>query len=253
VLVLCYHGVSTTWPDPLAIDPDRLRWQVARLLYRGWTPATFTDALLAPPARRTRAVTFDDGLRSVLELALPVLDELGAVGTAFVPTAMVDGARPFSWPGVDRWIGSEHEHELRGMSWAELAELASAGWEVGSHSATHAHLTRLADGPLRAELRDSKAEIEARLGRHCRSIAYPYSDVDDRVAAATRAAGYEAGAAVLPARPRRDPMRFPRVPVLSGESRLGHRLHVSRPMRRLQAIRGWPAVQRAARARGGEP
>jgi peptidoglycan/xylan/chitin deacetylase (PgdA/CDA1 family) len=246
-LVLCYHGVSETWPDPLAIHPERLGSQVDRLLRRGWRPATFTEAALAPLTRRTLSVTFDDGLRSVLRLGLPVLRELGVPGTVFVPTGLVDRGRPFTWPEVERWLGSEHEGELDGLSWDELAELRDAGWEVGSHSASHARLTGLGDARLAAELRDSKRAIETRLGVRCRSIAYPYSDVDDRVRAAAAAAGYEAGAAVLPVRHRRDHRRFPRVPVLATESDWGHRLHVSRAVRRLQATRAWPAVQRAAR------
>lgn len=244
--MLCYHGVSDAWPDPLAIGPARLRAQVARLLRRGWRPATLAEAVTAPPWRRTLAVTFDDGLRSVIRLGLPVLRELGVPATVFTPTAFVEGGRPFAWPGTDHWLGTEHERELEGMSWDELARLRDAGWEIGSHSASHARLTQLGDAALTAELGESKRAVEERLGG-CRSIAYPFSDVDDRVVAAARSAGYEAGAAVLPVRHGDDPLRFPRVPVLATETALAHRLHVSRVVRRLQATRGWPAVRSAAR------
>jgi peptidoglycan/xylan/chitin deacetylase (PgdA/CDA1 family) len=246
VLVLCYHGISATWPDPLAVAPDRLRSQLARLLRRDWRATTFSEAV-ARPGGRTLAVTFDDGLRSVFRHALPVLRELGIPATVFTPTGFVERGAPFAWPEIEHWLGGEHEHELEGMSWEELAELREAGWEVGSHSVSHARLTGLDDEALAAELRGSREAIEARLGP-CRSVAYPYSDVDDRVADAARAAGYEAGAAVLPARARDDPLRVPRVPVLAGEGALAHRLHLSRPARRLQATRPWPALQRAARA-----
>lgn len=247
MLVLCYHGVSDAWPNPLAVAPGRLRRQLARLLGNGWRPATFADAVTAPPHARTLAVTFDDAFRSVIRLGLPVLRELGVPATVFAPTGFLGGDRPFTWPETDRWVGTEHESEVEGMSWDDLAELRDAGWEVGSHSVSHAHLTALDDGALARELRDSKREIDARVAS-CRSLAYPYSDVDDRVAAAARAAGYEAGAVVLPLRQRRDPLRFPRVPVLSTETELGHRLHLTRPVRRLQGTRPWPALQRATRA-----
>ena len=245
--MLCYHGVSESWPDPLAIRPERLRAQVARLVDRGWRASTFSDAVGASPPGRTLAVTFDDGLRSVVRLAFPVLLELGVPATVFVPTDFVGGGRPFAWPETEHWLATEHAGELDGMSWDELGELHAAGWEIGSHTGSHAHLTALGDESLEAELRGSREAIEARIGP-CRSIAYPYSDVDGRVVAAARASGYEAGAAVLPVRHERDPLLWPRVPVLSSESELGHRLHVSRPLRRLQATRPWPAVQRAARA-----
>ena len=202
--------------------------------------------MTAPPHARTLAVTFDDALRSVVRLGLPVLRELGVPATVFVPTGFVDAGTHFAWPETEHWLGTEHAHELEGVSWDELAQLRDAGWEVGSHSASHAHLTALENAALAAELGDSKEAIEARV-MPCRSVAYPYSAVDDRVVAAARAAGYEAGAAVLPVRRDRDPLRFPRVPVLAAESDLAHRLHLSRPVRRLQATRPWPAFQRAAR------
>jgi peptidoglycan/xylan/chitin deacetylase (PgdA/CDA1 family) len=236
--------VSESWRDPLAVEPARLRAQVAALLRRGWRATTFAEAVTAPRHPRALAVTFDDALRSVLLLGLPVLRELEVPATVFVPTGFVEGGRPFAWPESEHWLDTEHAGELDGMSWAELAELREAGWEVGSHSVSHARLTELGGERLRRELRDSREAIERRVGP-CRSIAYPYSDVDDRVAASARAAGYEAGAAVLPVRHGGDRLRFPRVPVLATESALAHRLHVSRPVRRLQATRPWPAVQRA--------
>ena len=244
VLVLCYHGISATWPEEVAVGPDRLREQVARLVERGWQPATFTEAVLRPPARRTLAVTFDDALSSVHRKALPILRELRVPATVFAPTALVGSGRPFAWPHIDRWLGTEHEGELEGMTWDELAELRDAGWEIGSHSATHPRLTGAGDDQLAAELRDSRRAIEERLESPCRSIAYPYAAVDDRVAAAARAAGYEAGAAVLPIHPGHDPMRFARVPMLSSESPAMHRLHMTRPMRRLQATRPWGRLRR---------
>lgn len=249
VLVLCYHGISDTWPEVVAVGPDRLRAQVARLLERGWRPATFTDAVLDPPGPRTLAVTFDDALRSVHRLALPVLSELGAPATVFAPTAFVESGEPFAWPRIDRWLGTEHEHELAGMSWDALRELRDAGWEVGSHSATHPRLAELDDGRLAAELGDSKGLLEKRLGRPCRSIAYPYADADERVARAARGAGYETGASVLPLHPGGDPLRFPRVPMLAAESAAMHRLHTTRAMRLLQTTRPWLRMRESLAAR----
>ena len=247
LLVLCYHGVSGRWPDPLAVGPDRLRVQVGSLLDRGWRAAAFSEAVLDPPAPRTLAVTFDDALRSVVREALPVLRDLGVPATVFVPTGFVGSGCPFAWPETAHWLGGEHAGELDGMSWTELEELRGAGWEVGSHSVSHARLTTLGDAQLAGELEDSRRAIAERLGE-CRSIAYPYSDHDERVVRAARAAGYEAGAAILPVRHGGDTLRVPRVPVLRGEGAFGHRFHVSRSVRRLQATRPWPAVQRAARA-----
>ena len=71
-----------------------------------------------------------------------------------------------------------------------LAELADAGWEVGSHTRSHPRLPQVDDAALARELGDSRELIAERLGRPCESIAYPYGDFDERVVRATAAAGY---------------------------------------------------------------
>lgn len=201
VLVLCYHGVSPTWPADISVTPDALERQIRFLLRRGYRTTTFTKAVLAPPHRKTLAITFDDAYRSVLDVARPILDRLGATATVYVPTAHVDTARPMAWPGVDQWLGGPHEHELVSMGWDGLADLHAAGWEVGSHTRTHPHLARIGDAELASELIESRQECEDRLRAPCRSIAYPYGNVDARVIAATEAAGYAAAGAVSSPRP----------------------------------------------------
>ncbi len=217
VLVLCYHALSASWPAALAIPAERLERQLEYLVRAGYRGATFSEAVLAPPARKTLAVTFDDGFRSVIDEALPILTRLGLPGTAFVPTALVGRPGPMAWPGTERWLGTPHESGLHSMTWRQLTMLADAGWEVASHTCTHPRLTELDDERLADELVRSRAECEQRIGRPCRSIAYPYGDVDARVVRAAAAAGY-ASAAALPMRlHRRAALRWPRVGIYSND------------------------------------
>jgi peptidoglycan/xylan/chitin deacetylase (PgdA/CDA1 family) len=246
-LVLCYHAVSDTWPADLAVAPGVLERQLRSLLEDGFRGTIFTEAVTARPAGKTLAVTFDDAFRSVREHALPVLDRLGLPGTVFVPTAHA-GGRPMAWPGIDHWVGGEHERELDGMTWDELRELAEHGWEVGSHSRTHPHLTQLADDALADELRRSREECERELGRPCVSLAYPYGDQDERVVRAASDAGYVAAAA-LPARPARgsEPLAWPRIGIYRGDGELAFRLKVSPLARRIWGSPAGRAVTVARR------
>lgn len=192
LLILCYHAVSEDWPTEFAVSPRQLRSQVRFLIRRGYRPATLTAALRQPPAAKTLVVTFDDAYASVLSRAFPVLAELGAPATVFVPTAYVAGDEALEWASMERWSGTEFAEELRCMSWGDLRSLAGAGWEIGSHTSTHPKLTELDDAALDLELNTSRALCEAEVGEPCRTLAYPFSDHDRRVMERARAAGYEA-------------------------------------------------------------
>src|SRR3954471_7172261 len=196
ILVLCYHAVSPGWPAALSVTPERFEAQLALLVRRGYAGATLEQAITDPPGPRTVAITFDDAYRSVLELALPVMRRLGLPGSLYVPTDWPGRGGPMSWPGIDQWVGGPHDSELRCLSWDEIGEIAQEGWEVGSHTCSHPRLTRTGDEQLASELERSRAALEDALGRPCRSVAYPYGDVDARVIAAAADAGYGYGAAL---------------------------------------------------------
>ncbi len=229
VLVLCYHAVADRWPSSLAVTPDELERQLRLLLRRGYRGTTFERAATAPPAARTLAVTFDDGYRSVLTRALPVLARLGLPATVFVPTNFVGSERPMSWPGIEHWIGTEYEAELAAMSWDELGLLREEAWEIGSHTCSHARLSSLDDLALERELRESRAICEERVGE-CRTLALPYGDGDARIPVAARQAGYTAVAG-LPGRAALG-VGVPRVGVYPRDRDWRFRLKVAGPVRR---------------------
>jgi peptidoglycan/xylan/chitin deacetylase (PgdA/CDA1 family) len=241
VLVLCYHGISERWPAAMSVTPEGFESQLELLVRRGYRGATFVDAVSAPPSRKTVVVTFDDALHSVLDFALPVLARLGLPATVFVPTHFPSSPdRAMSWSGIDQWLGGEHEQELRPMSWDEIRGLAELGWEAGSHTRSHPHLTTLAERELVDELVGSRDELQERLGRPCRTIAYPFGDHDDRVATAAGRAGYIAGA-TLPARlPRPRPLYWPRVGIYRMDDMRRYRFKVSRAVRLARSTPVWP-------------
>ena len=92
--VVNYHRILAA-PDPmLASEPDiaTFRWQMA-LLARCFNVLPLHAALVRldagalPP--RAIAITFDDGYRSVHDLALPVLKEFGLPATVFVTSGCI--------------------------------------------------------------------------------------------------------------------------------------------------------------------
>ena len=249
MLALCYHAVSERWPAALSIAPAALEEQLRLLVDRGYRGATFGELVGGGRSDKLLAITFDDAFRSVIERARPILSSLGLPGTVFVPTGFAGTGKPMAWDGIDHWLGGPHEPELIGMGWDELDRLAGEGWEIGSHTRTHPRLTELDDRSLAMELRGSRAECEERLGRECRSLAYPYGDVDGRVMRAAAEAGYQAAGALPQGRvPPAEPLRWPRIGVYRVDRGRRFRLKVSPAGRRLRGSPAWGALERARRA-----
>lgn len=114
------------------------------------------------------SITFDDGLTSVYSLAFPEMERHGLTGTAFVVSDLVG----------KQYLG----HPV--MTQRMLHDLCSAGWEIGSHTKTHARLPDLPSQEVDAELRLSRDSLERAIGRRVTSLAYPYGGfgLDRRIA-----------------------------------------------------------------------
>lgn len=251
LLVLCYHGISETWPAETTVTPEDFERHLEQFVRRGYRGATFSDALTSVATDLTLVVTFDDAHDSVLRYALPTMARLGLPGTVYVPTDYPGADRLMAWDGYDIWVGTEHQDELRCMSWDQLQGLAERGWEIGSHTCSHPRLSKIGDDAVADELRRSREECQDRLGLPCRSLAYPFSDYDQRAVSLAAQAGY-LGAVTVP-RDARSPLPFewPRVGVYNGEG--SGRVRLRALVRRYQPFaldRLRVALRRASRRAG---
>jgi peptidoglycan/xylan/chitin deacetylase (PgdA/CDA1 family) len=252
-LILAYHAVSSTWESPLAVTEGALAEHAAHLRRRGYRGLTLAEAerlrVNGGLPARSAVFTFDDGYRSTLRAA-DILERHGYPGTVFAVTSSPASGRPLSWPGIEHELTAATAGELEPLSWDELAALQARGWEVGSHTVSHALLTGLDDERLDAELAASRSAIAERLGA-CATLAYPYGLADARVAAAAGRAGYLAACTLTGAHLADEPFRRPRVNMTSADtgprlraklSPLGvalRRSSAARTVRRLRRRRDW--------------
>jgi peptidoglycan/xylan/chitin deacetylase (PgdA/CDA1 family) len=200
--ILLYHRVSDD-PDPLALPPRRFREQMAFLAQAGYRVVDLVDALglldggTVPP--RTVALTFDDGFADVRDEAMPVLAAHGFRATVFVATGVADGRRSFAW----------YARQPPVLGWDDVVALDRDGTlRFEAHTVSHPNLLALDDASARAEIQDSRLELEARLGRPVRALAYPaglYGARERRLAAE---AGYAAAVSCEPGVNRPDTDRF---------------------------------------------
>jgi peptidoglycan/xylan/chitin deacetylase (PgdA/CDA1 family) len=237
-LIVAYHAVSSMWRSPLTVSERTLTEQLDLFRRRGYIGLTLADAEQRrlegrlPP--RSLVITFDDGFRSILK-AKPILDEHGFPATVFVVTSYVDGGRPLSWRGLER-VGIAQADDRTSLTWDELAVLKTGGWEVASHTVTHAHLPDLDDAALEHELAASRDAITGRLGS-CKTLSYPYGLADRRVARAAQRAGYLGAVTLTRAHATDERFLRPRVNLDSKDRGLRLRLILSRPGLKLRRSR----------------
>lgn len=176
--ILLYHHIDyDNNSERYNVHPDRFAEQMQALADWGYTAITVTDLILAitegnelPP--RPIVITFDDGHLSVFENAFPVMLEHGFPGVTYV---------------VARWLKAE---DFTGVE--ELNEMMAAGWEVGSHSTTHADISK--DTSLtNYEVLQSKKILEEALSTPINTFAYPFGAFKNLIGDRVRRYGYLGG------------------------------------------------------------
>lgn len=208
-LVLTYHAIEDG-PPPLCLLPGLFERHVETLAQAGAAFLTVSELAGAlrrgALPRRAVAITFDDGCSSVLHNAAPVLGRHGARATVFAVSGHLGGAN--DWPSQPA-----SAPRLRLLGEAELAELTSAGWEIGSHTRTHPLLAGLDRASLVDELEGSRATLEEVARKPVRSLAFPYGQAPPRAAEALTSAGYDCacGSALERVASRSDLLCLPRV------------------------------------------
>ena len=210
VLVLSYHAIKPAGPGAASMAFAGLHVTAAqfdahcRVLATLCQPVSLADWRAHHdtgrqlPARPV-LVTFDDGYRSVLTEALPVLERYGVPAAVFACTGPIAAGERFWYDAVAARDGEAAVERLKDDSHAawqaatdasrvraddrdphaplsveELRRLAAHPLiEIGAHSVHHPILARTSSDVQRSEIRDSQAAIASWTGRPVTAFAYP--------------------------------------------------------------------------------
>jgi peptidoglycan/xylan/chitin deacetylase (PgdA/CDA1 family) len=249
--VIAYHAIGTGPPgadwDSLFVSPQAFAWQMAYLeRRRRVVPLAQVVEGVPDGGRPPVAITFDDGFRSVLTEALPVLERHGFPATVFVPTRWLEDAGP---PAEEA-----RGDALELLSSADVAELSRHGLALGSHGHTHADLARLSAATVESELRTSISRLEELVGERPRFLAWPYGQSSDAAREAAQAAGLEAAFTLEQVDGGRYAMA--RVPIERQDGRTGFALKTSGRYARLArsgVVRKGAALLRPRSRRDASP
>ena len=202
VPILVYHHVypqGSPELDPAAdgagiLGEAAFSRQMLYLVGRGWSVVStsrIADWLAGEaelPARSV-ALHFDNGWLDTLEVAFPLLEELGMTATCFPITDGIEAASRGGTAAVRTLTEGVVEKPF--MTWHDLRRLLAAGWEIGGHTATHCRMAEKLEAEGEAgvieEVRTSHGLMERHLGRAPAHFAYPSgsrTEGTDRILAA---------------------------------------------------------------------
>jgi peptidoglycan/xylan/chitin deacetylase (PgdA/CDA1 family) len=191
VPILSYHHFAEDCNSPLCTRAGGFDRQMEYLKKNGYRVISMRELLgflnySRPLPRNSVVISIDDGYRSVYDIAFPILEKYGFTATLFIYTDFVGASR-------------------NALSWDQLREMKAAGFEVGSHSLSHADLTLKLDGEedatyisrIERELLLSKEIIDKKLQQNTIILAFPFGRYDSRTLAICERLGYKIGTSVM--------------------------------------------------------
>jgi peptidoglycan/xylan/chitin deacetylase (PgdA/CDA1 family) len=183
-----YHKIA---PRPrrvrlkgLYVTIETFTRQLAELSEGGFVSCSPAEACQDGPAAPRAALTFDDGFRNVFQNAMAPLAQRRWRAMQFLVANCIGK--------LNEWDLREGEAPELLMDAAEVREWLGAGHFIGSHSLTHARLTRLTLRDAREEIFASKKKLEDSFGVPVDHFCYPYGDLNEPVRELVVEAGYRA-------------------------------------------------------------
>lgn len=193
--VLMYHHFDQSSAEDTVVSVRRFREQMTALKEAGFTAVTLGQILDyvdrgTPLPKRAVLITMDDGYTSNLELAAPILEELGLCATVFVigvnegqevyahsgepltpPRFSYEEAAPWVEKGVlDLQCHSYDMHQLKSYGFSGRDGMLPLEGEDGAAYAES----------LRADLAAFLARREGRVDTDLTALAYPFGFYEKR-------------------------------------------------------------------------
>jgi peptidoglycan/xylan/chitin deacetylase (PgdA/CDA1 family) len=151
-----YVRVVNAKKDPLgyrlSVTPEELDHQLTLFQSLGYHAMSMADLAAGKGDDHAIVFTFDDGYEDFYTNAYPIFKKHGWTATLYV---------------ISGKIGGDY------LTWDQIRELHSAGFEIGAHTVNHRNLSTLTETQQKIEIIQSKQDIEHQINVPVDTFAYP--------------------------------------------------------------------------------
>ncbi len=190
---MMYHKIGPRPPGVrlkgLYVSLSTFVRQLGEFREAGFSACTPGEACGNGAALPRVALTFDDGFCNAFEKALEPLAQHRLRALQFLVADAIGK--------LNEWDIREGEAPEPLMDAGQIRQWLQAGHGIGSHSLTHARLTRLSVRDAREEIITSKKKLEDTFGVAVEHFCYPYGDANEAVRDLVMEAGYRTACTTL--------------------------------------------------------
>ena len=140
-------------------------------------------------------LSFDDGFKNIYKNAYPILLKYNIPAITFIPTKFID----VDWKTTSKYCIdiAKYKGVIETLKWNDIREMSKNGYEFGSHTRSHADLSKISDNNniLIDEINGSKSDISNQLNIECDYFAWPFGEmkhINEKALKFIDEAGYKA-------------------------------------------------------------
>lgn len=149
-------------------------------------------------------ITFDDGFKSCITCAVPILQKLALPATFFISSGFIGLSKDDETSFIHDNLGLKnlpHQKPSGGLTREDVKKMADLGFTIGGHTVNHAIISSIQDKDiLQFEINEDKMAIEGLIGRKIDYFAYPagaYNNAAINITEVLREAGYKAAVTTM--------------------------------------------------------
>jgi len=163
--ILTFHSIDNS--GAIVSYPVKLFALLLEKFHRANIPIISLDDMLSEKEKQGVVITFDDGMKSVYQNALPILKDFNVPAHIFIATEAIDTGAI----SVDQPIAVP---KFEMLNWDEVTKLHDNGISIEAHTHSHPDLRLLSEHQIMDEFHVSNKSIVSKTGIKPAYFAYPF-------------------------------------------------------------------------------